>query len=79
MKAFSMSRSVQIILFSVLAIALAAIIVPRTEFYREWRFEGKAKIREAGVRGEVINMSPVNPIKVAPWLHSPNPHGFLCE
>jgi hypothetical protein len=75
MKAFSMSRSVQIILFSVLAIALAAIIVPRTEFYREWRFEGKAKIREAGVRGEVINMSPVNPIKVAPAA----PSGFTPQ
>jgi hypothetical protein len=60
-----MSRPVQVLLFVILALGLVAVILPRTEFYREWRFEGKARIREGGVRAEVINMSPENQIAVA--------------
>jgi len=66
MKVLSSSRPVQVLLFTILAFGLAALILPRTEFYQEWRFEGKAKIREGGVRAEVINMSAENQISVAP-------------
>ena len=58
MKVLSVSRPVQVLLFVILAFGLVALVLPRTEFYREWRFEGKAKIREGGVRAEVLNMSP---------------------
>ena len=72
MKALSVSRTVQVLLFVVLALGLAALIVPRTEFYREWKFEGKAKIREGGVRAEVVNASPGNLVLLAP----PSSTGF---
>ena len=75
MKALIMSRSVQVLLFVILAFGLLALVLPRTEFYREWRFEGKARIREAGVKVEVINMSPENIVAVAP----PAPNGFTPQ
>ncbi len=75
MKVLSMSRPVQVLLFVILALGLVAVILPRTEFYREWRFEGKAKIREGGVKAEVIEMSPENKIAVAP----PAPSGFTPQ
>ena len=75
MKVLTMSRPVQVLLFVILALGLAAVILPRTEFYREWRFEGKAKIREGGVKAEVINMSPENKIAVAPSA----PSGFTPQ
>jgi len=75
MKVLSISRPVQVLLFVILALGLAAVILPRTEFYREWRFEGKAKIREGGVRAEVVSMSPENQIAVAP----PAPSGFTPQ
>ena len=65
MKVLSLSRPMQVLLFAVLALGLAALIVPRTEFYYEWKFEGKAKIREGGVRAEVIHASPENLVKLA--------------
>ncbi len=75
MKVLSTSRPVQVLLFVILALGLVAVILPRTEIYREWRFEGKARIREGGVKAEVINMSPENRIAVAP----PVPSGFTPQ
>jgi hypothetical protein len=75
MKALSVSRPVQVLLFVILTFGLVALVLPRTEFYREWRFEGKAKIREGGVRAEVLNMSPENKIVLAP----PAPSGFTPQ
>ncbi len=75
MKALSVSRPVQVLLFVILAFGLVALVLPRTEFYREWRFEGKAKIREGGVRAEVLSMSPENKIALAP----PAPSGFTPQ
>jgi hypothetical protein len=75
MKVLSMSRPVQVLLFVILILGLTALVLPRTEFYQEWKFEGKAKIREGGVKAEVVNMSPENPITVAP----PAPSGFTPQ
>jgi hypothetical protein len=75
MKALSMSRPVQVLLFVILVFGLAVLILPRTEFYREWRFEGKAKIREGGVQANIVNMSPENKIRVAPTA----PGGFTPQ
>lgn len=70
------SRSVKVLSFTLLAFAMiASIWLPRTEFYREWRFEGKAKIREGGVRAEVINSSTGNIVRLAP----PLPSGFTAQ
>ena len=55
MKVLSASRPVRVLLFVLLALGLVAIVLPYTEFYREWRFEGKAKIREGGIQAEVVN------------------------
>ena len=61
------SRSVKVLLFALLVLAiLASLWLPYTELYREWRFEGKAKIREGAVRAEVINSSPENKVTLAP-------------
>lgn len=69
-------RSVKVVFFVLLALAiLASIWLPYTEFYREWRFEGKAKIREGGVRAEVINSSPENKVTLAPS----SPSGFTPQ
>jgi hypothetical protein len=75
MKVLSMSRPVQVLLFVILALGLVALVLPRTEFYREWRFEGKAKIRAAGVNADVIRMSPENKITLAPAA----PTGFTPQ
>jgi hypothetical protein len=75
MKVLSVSRPVQVLLFIILALGLGALLLPRTEFYREWRFEGKAKIREGGVKTDVISISPENKIAVAP--HAPS--GFTPQ
>ena len=69
------SRSIKIILIVALLLTSLAIIFPRTEFYREWKFEGKAKIREGGVQADVINMSAENKIVLAP----PSPSGFTPQ
>jgi hypothetical protein len=75
MKVLNLSRPVQVLLFIILAFGLAALLLPRTEFYHEWRFEGKAKIREGDVKAEVINTSPENQIAVAP----PAPGGLTPQ
>lgn len=76
MKALTLSRSMIVSLLILVAVGLlAAIILPRTEFYREWRFEGKARIRESGVRPDVIKLSPENQIVLAP----PSPSGFTPQ
>ncbi|MGE5373954.1 MAG: sialidase family protein [Bacteroidota bacterium] len=75
MKALSMSRPVQVLLFVILVFGLAVLILPQTEFYREWRFEGKAKIREGGVQANIVNISPENKIRVAPVA----PGGFTPQ
>ncbi|HLO34296.1 MAG TPA: sialidase family protein [Anaerolineales bacterium] len=75
MKVLSASRSVRVLLFVLFVVGLAALVMPYTEFYREWRFEGKAKIREGGVRMEVVNSSPENRITVAPAA----PGGFTPQ
>ncbi len=68
MKVLSLSsRSMKVFLFAALALALvlAAIIVPRSEAYWEWRMEGKAKMREeSGVNANVVKLSPVHPVSV---------------
>src|ERR1041385_8893916 len=61
------SRFVKVSFFVVLALAIiASLWLPYTEFYWEWHMEGKAKIREGGVRDEAIHLSPNQPASVAP-------------
>lgn len=50
MKVLSMSRPLQVLLFVIVVLGLVAVIVPRTEFYHEWLFEGKAKIRQGACK-----------------------------
>jgi hypothetical protein len=57
MKALSTSRSVIVLLFVLLALGLVALILPRMEFYWEWHMEGKAKIRESGMRTAALSAS----------------------
>ena len=75
MKVLRVLRPWQVLLIVVLAFGLLALILPRTEFYHEWLFEGKAKIREGGVKADVVNMSPENKISLAP----PAPNGFTPQ
>jgi hypothetical protein len=75
MKALSASRSVRVLLFVLLALGLAAIALPYTEFYREWRFEGKAKIRAGSIRAEVVSAPAANKVTLAP----PSPTGFTPQ
>src|SRR5215813_9168664 len=61
------SRSMKVFLFAAVALALvlAALAIPNSEFWWEWHMEGKAKIREeGGVNKSVINMSPIQPVSV---------------
>jgi hypothetical protein len=65
MKAISLSsRSMKVFLFALLALALLVIVIPRTEPYREWRFEGKARLRESKVSPSAVSMSPIHPASV---------------
>jgi hypothetical protein len=75
MNVLSASRPVRVLLFILLALGLAAVVFPYTEFYREWRFEGKSKSRAGGIQAEVISSSPENKVTLAP--HSPN--GFTPQ
>jgi hypothetical protein len=75
MKVLKMVTPVQVLLYVALALALAVWIVPKTEPYREWKFEGKARLREAGVQADVIKMSPENKIMVA----APASSGFTPQ
>jgi len=59
------SRSVKVTFFVLLALAiLASIWLPRTEFYREWKFEGKSKSRNGVVAAAVVNASPMKLVSV---------------
>lgn len=61
------SRIVKVFLFVLLAFALAAMMLPYTEWYWEWHMEGKAKIREeGGVNKAVTSLSPIHPVSVKP-------------
>src|SRR5258706_3293231 len=73
-----MSRPVKVGLFVVLALALvlAALALPYTEFYWEWHMEGKAKVREeGGVNAAMANLSPIRPVSVQPA----GPSGFTPQ
>jgi hypothetical protein len=70
-----LSLPMKVFLFALLALALAVVIVPRTEPYREWFFEGKAKIREGGVQPEVVKSLAANKVVLAP----PLPSGFTPQ
>src|ERR1051325_9400566 len=69
------SRSLTVILVALSILALLIFAIPRTEFYREWRFEGKAKIREGAINPANVNASPVQPASVAPA----GPGGFTAQ
>ncbi len=75
MKSLTLSRPMIVLLCVLVAIGLAVVIVPRTEFYMEWRMEGKAKVREGDVLATNINASPDHPAAVAP----PGPSGFTPQ
>ena len=76
MKVLSASRSVKVLLFILLTLGFLAVIVPHTEFYWEWRMEGKAKIREeSGTQAQNINASPIQPASVP----SAGPAGFTPQ
>ena len=42
-----LSLPMKIFLFAVVAIGLAVLIIPRTEFYHEWFFEGRRRSAKA--------------------------------
>lgn len=69
------SRSKFMILFIFLALILAVVVIPRTEPYHEWLFEGKAKIREGRINEAMTVMSPIQPAMVL--LAGPN--GFTPQ
>jgi len=69
------SRPIQVFLFAVLALALALLVIPRTEFYHEWFFEGKAKIREGKINPANVAASPIQPATVLPA----GPSGFTPQ
>ena len=69
------SRPMKVFLFVLLAIALAVYIIPKTEPYREWFFEGKAKIREGKIDPAKVSMSPIQPVSVQPA----GPTGFTSQ
>jgi len=69
------SRLMKILLFALLALALVVYIIPKTEPYREWFFEGKAKIREGKVDPANVSMSPIQPASVQPA----GPSGFTPQ
>ena len=60
MQAQILSRPMKVLLFLLLAVGLSALVLPYTEFYREWRFEGKAKTQGPGAEPAVANISPIN-------------------
>ena len=69
------SRSMKIFLIALSLLTLLAVAIPRTEMYREWFFEGKAKIREGGIQPASINASQVQPASVVPV----GPSGFTPQ
>jgi hypothetical protein len=64
MKVLAQSRSLKISLFVLSALVIAWFALPYTEFYREWVFEGKAKVREGPINPAVVNSSPIQPATV---------------
>lgn len=66
MSSVRVSRPQLYVMFALLALAalVIAVVLPYTEFYMEWQFEGKAKQREGGVQSAVINASSYQPAKV---------------
>jgi hypothetical protein len=70
------SRSAKVVFFVLLALAiLASVWLPSTEFYREWKFEGKSKSRNNVVHAEVVNASPIQLVSVS----VPAPSGFTPQ
>jgi hypothetical protein len=70
------SRAVKVVFFVLLAFAIVmSVWLPRTEFYWEWKMEGKSKSRNAVVRAEVVNSSPENKVVLAP----PSPSAFTPQ
>jgi hypothetical protein len=57
------SRSMKFLAIALL-VALLGILLPRTEFYREWKFEGKAKVREGAINPANVNASADQPASV---------------
>src|SRR5512141_3092827 len=58
------SRLIKIFLSTLLVVTSLAIMIPRTEMYHEWLFEGKAKNREGIIRSAQVNASPFHPVSV---------------
>ena len=75
MKVLGASRSVSVLLFILLALGLVAVILPRSEFYWEWKMEGKSKSRNKVVHPSVVNALPMKPVSVAPAA----PTGFTPQ
>jgi hypothetical protein len=65
MKALNALRPVKVLLLVILALVLTIWLLPTTEFEREWKFEGKAKIRNGGVQADVVNASSYSGIRLA--------------
>jgi hypothetical protein len=57
------------------SVAVIALVASRSDMHRQSNFEGKAKIREGGVRAEVINAVPFNQVILAPVA----PNGFTPQ
>jgi hypothetical protein len=68
-------RSTKVLLLAVLAIAMTALILPRTELYREWVFEGKARVREGGIDPSTVAIAPIHTVTVKPA----SPTGFTPQ
>ncbi len=64
MKVLAQSRSLKVFAFVLVALVIAWFVLPYTEFYREWVFEGKAKVREGPINPQVANSSPIQPATV---------------
>jgi hypothetical protein len=72
------SQAVKVGAFVALAVALilATLALPYSEFYWEWHMEGKAKIREGGgVQQSAVNLSPIQPVSV----QRAGPRGFTPQ
>ena len=66
MKSITSSRSFKFVVVAVAILLSLLALLPNSEFYWEWKMEGKAKIREGGVDPSVVNLSPVRPVTVDP-------------
>jgi len=75
MKTLNQSSRSMKVLFALLALALALYIIPRTEPYREWFFEGKAKIREGAINPAVFGM----PNNLTASVPAAGPTGFTAQ